>query len=263
MKIRRSQRIVSLIVVLSCGSGQICADTPPWWDNAQGKQTAPANDSSEPQTARTGTTAKGDAAPVLEEYTINVKPAETVDERARQQPVIAPANPTPAAPEGDDASRYAVQPGDVLIVSVWHEPDLTREVRVSPDGWINYPLVGEVAVEGATVESLRETLQTKLHKYINEAVVDVSVKEPAGNRIYVLGKVNRPGVYPFNKSIDVVQALSLAGGTSKFAAINDIKILRRIDGEQQTYKFRYSDVERGRSLDQNIVLRSGDVVVVP
>jgi polysaccharide export outer membrane protein len=102
-----------------------------------------------------------------------------------------------------------------------------------------------------------------MHKYIPEAVVDVAVKEPAGNRVYVLGKVNRPGVYPFTKSIDVVQALSLAGGTSKFAALNDIKILRRVDGAQQTYKFRYSDVERGRSLDQNIVLRSGDVVVVP
>ena len=168
--------------------------------------------------------------------------------------------PTPEAPVD---ARYSVQPGDVLLVSVWREPDLTREVRVSPDGWIAYPLVGEVQAEGTTVEALRATLETKLHRYINEAVVNVSVKEADGNRIYVLGKVNRPGVYPFTKNIDVVQALTLAGGTSKFASIDDIKILRRIEGEQQTYKFRYSDVERGRDLEQNIVLRSGDVVVVP
>jgi polysaccharide export outer membrane protein len=201
--------------------------------------------------------------PFIEEYTIGSKPAQTVDERAREQAAAAPEQSTSAALEGDAAARYVVQPGDLLQVSVWHEPDLTREVRVSPDGWITYPLVGEVQAEGATVESLRTALEEKLHKYINEAVVNVSVKEPDGNRIYVLGKVNRPGVYPFTKSIDVVQALTLAGGTSKFASINDIKILRRVEGEQQTYKFRYSDVERGKSLEQNIVLRSGDVVVVP
>jgi polysaccharide biosynthesis/export protein len=199
--------------------------------------------------------------PFLEEYIIGGEPVETLEQRAREQAATAVPGAAPA--DGDADLRYLVQPGDVLLVSVWREPELTREVRVSPDGRITYPLVGEVLVEGVTVEALRTTLEDKLHRYITEAVVDVSVKEPLGNRVYVLGKVNRPGVYPFTKNIDVVQALSLAGGTAKFAAINDIKILRRVEGQQQAFAFRYSDVERGRSLEQNIVLRSGDVVLVP
>jgi polysaccharide export outer membrane protein len=233
-------RLLTLFVLVAAGlaGGATYAETPPWWNDDAGQNKSPG------------------PAPVLEEYTLPNGSVET--HGAAATPVSIPA---PDA--GEDSSRYLIQPGDVLLVSVWHEPDLTREVSVSPDGRVNYPLVGEVLVEGLTVETLRTTLETKLRRYINEAVVDVSVKEPLGNRVYVLGKVNRPGAYPFTKSIDVVQALSLAGGTAKFAQINDIKILRREAGEQQTYKFRYSDMERGRSLEQNIVLRSGDVVVVP
>jgi polysaccharide export outer membrane protein len=263
MNMYRPLKYAALLVALNVVSSPGYADTPPWWNDTDKKQSTDGSTAPPPK-ANTGAAAN-DASdgPVLEEYTITRKPAQTVDDRAREQ-AAATTKSSPAAPaEPDAAARYFVQPGDVLLVSVWHEPDLTREVRVSPDGWITYPLVGEVQAEGTTVESLRASLETKLHRYINEAVVNVSVKEADGNRIYVLGKVNRPGMYPFTKNIDVVQALTLAGGTSKFAATDNIKILRRIEGEQQTYKFRYSDVERGRDLEQNILLRSGDVVVVP
>ena len=268
----RPLKCVALLVVFGVASSLVRAETPPWWNDGQNESAKSADGPTEAQPKNRPVPA-GDPTngPILEEYTISRKPVQTVDDRAREQAVSTPATSTApadspvAAPplEGEEAARYVVQPGDLLQVSVWHEPDLTREVRVSPDGWITYPLVGEIEAEGTTVEALRSTLETKLQKYVTKAVVNVSVKDPDGNRIYIVGKVNRPGVYPFTKSIDVIQALTLAGGTSKFADIDDIKILRRVQGKQQAYKFRFSDVERGRSLEQNIVLRSGDVVVVP
>jgi polysaccharide export outer membrane protein len=94
-------------------------------------------------------------------------------------------------------------------------------------------------------------------------VVTLIVKQTLGNQIFVIGKVNHPGPYPLNRPVDVVQALSLAGGVTPFAAVNDIRILRRDGARQMTMSFHYSDIEHGRNLQQNILLQSGDTVVVP
>jgi polysaccharide export outer membrane protein len=102
-----------------------------------------------------------------------------------------------------------------------------------------------------------------LQKYIPSPPVSVAVKQIGGNRIYVLGRVNRPGDFPLNNPLDVMQAISLAGGVTPYAAINDIVILRRQNGRQESHRFRYSDIARGRDLEQNIQLQSGDTVVVP
>jgi polysaccharide export outer membrane protein len=158
---------------------------------------------------------------------------------------------------------YRVQPGDVLFVSVWKEQDLQLEVLVRPDGALSFPLAGELKAEGRSVEELRAELDQRLRRYIPEAVVTISVKELNGNRIYVLGKVNRPGEFPFGRPLDVMQALSLAGGATPFAALNDVRVLRRENGRQIAIEFHYGEVERGRNLEQNIELHSGDVVVVP
>jgi polysaccharide export outer membrane protein len=159
--------------------------------------------------------------------------------------------------------RYRIQPGDVLIVSVWKEQDMLSEVLVRPDGGLSFPLAGEIDAAGRTIQELREAIDQRLQKYIPNAVVTVTVKQIGGNRIYVIGKVNRPGEYSFTKAIDVMQALSLAGGATSFAALNDIQVLRRESGKQQAIAFRYGDVEGGRRLEQNILLHSGDTVVVP
>jgi polysaccharide export outer membrane protein len=172
-------------------------------------------------------------------------------------PALA-ADETPASIE-----RYRIQPGDVLMISVWKEQDLQGEVLVQPDGGLSFPLAGEVMASGKSIVELRTELASKLEHYIPKPVVTVAVKTIGGNRIYVLGKVLRPGEYPFSKPVDVMQALSLAGGTAPFAAVNDIVVLRRENGEQQSIRFRYADVERGRELAQNILLKSGDTVVVP
>lgn len=168
-----------------------------------------------------------------------------------------------AAETAGASEEYRVQPGDILSVSVWKEQDLQGEVLVRPDGGVSFPLVGDVPATGKTVATLRVEFTERLKKYIPNPVVSVAAKMIGGNRIYVLGKVARPGEFPFNRSLDVMQALSLAGGTISFAALNDIVILRRENGKLTAVPFRYGEVERGKALAQNILLESGDTVVVP
>ena len=160
--------------------------------------------------------------------------------------------------------RYFVQPGDILEISVWKEVDLHREALVRPDGRFSFPLVGDIDGTDRTVEELQFEVVQRLEKYIPNPVVTVTVKNILGNKIYVIGQVNGSGEFVVNPRVDVMQALSLAGGTTPFAALNEIVILRReLDGTQRAMKFQYKNVARGRDLDQNIILLSGDTVVVP
>ncbi len=167
------------------------------------------------------------------------------------------------AQETADQESYRVQPGDVLLVSVWEEEDLEREVLVRPDGGLSFPLVGDLVAKGKSVDQLRAEIAKRIARYIPDPVVTVEARQILGNQVYVLGKVNQPGAFVMTRELDVMQALSMAGGATPFASPNDIKILRREKGQQTAIRFRYGDVERGRKLEQNIILRSGDVVVVP
>ena len=160
-------------------------------------------------------------------------------------------------------NSYVVQPGDILFISVWKEKDLQGEVMVRPDGGLNFPLVGDVSASGKTIEQLRKDLVVRLTKYVPDPVVTVAIKQSSGNLIYVVGKVNRPGPVNAIRNMDVMQALSAAGGLTPYASANKIKILRRVNGEQKSIPFKYSRVEKGEDLEQNIVLQGGDVVVVP
>jgi polysaccharide export outer membrane protein len=160
-------------------------------------------------------------------------------------------------------SGYLLGPEDVLLISVWKDEHLTREVVVRPDGMISFPLVGDLAAEGRTVEDLRADLVRRLGKYIPNVNVTVAVTKVLSYKIYVVGRVNKPGEYLVGHYTDVLQALSLAGGLTPFAAENDIKVVRRIRGQQETFPFRYSDVRKGIDLEQNILLQRGDTVMVP
>ncbi len=161
------------------------------------------------------------------------------------------------------ATVYVIQPGDILQVLVWKEKDLQTELAVRPDGGINFPLVGEILASGKTVEQLQKEISTKLSKYVPDPVVTVIVRQSAGYKIYVVGKVSRPGEFIATRNMDVMQALSLAGGPTPYASVNKIKILRRVNSELKSIPFKYSRVEKGEDLEQNIVLQGGDVVVVP
>ena len=160
-------------------------------------------------------------------------------------------------------SAYTVNPGDILTISVWKEVDLIRQVIIRPDGAFSFPLVGDIDAKGRSVEEIQEMLKQRLERYIPDPVVTVTVDQILGHTVYVLGQVNRPGQFVAAANIDVMQALALAGGTSVFANLDKIKILRRVNDNLIAIPFDYSDIEKGKRLHQNILLVPGDVVVVP
>jgi polysaccharide export outer membrane protein len=158
---------------------------------------------------------------------------------------------------------YTVKPGDGLEISVWKEPDLIGPVLVTPDGAFSFPLVGQVDARGKTVTELQQIISERLQRFISDPVVTVSVRDVRGNKVYVIGQVNKPGEFIVNPRVDVMQALSMAGGTTPFASLDNIIILRRTEKQQEALHFDFTSVAKGRDLEQNIELRSGDVVVVP
>ena len=187
------------------------------------------------------------------------------------------AFPALAQPQGDkspsgdnveaglrDLTRdYQISPEDVLEISVWKEEGLKKEVLVRPDGGISFPLAGDMQAAGKTARQLQQEIMQRLEKFMADPVVSVAVMKIAGNKIYVIGRVNKPGEFVPGRYVDVLQALTMAGGLTPFAAENDIKIHRRDGGKDVVFSFRYSDVKAGKNLDQNVVLKGGDVVVVP
>ena len=175
---------------------------------------------------------------------------------------------TPAASTSDGwrplvDSGYRLGAEDVMLVSVWKDEHLTREVVVRPDGMFSFPLVGDIPAEDRTVEEIRAELVRRLTKYIPNPNVSVDVTKILSYKVYVVGRVNKPGEYVIGHYTDVLQALSLAGGLTPFAAENDIKVIRRVKGQQQVFHFRYGDVRKGQDLEQNILLQRGDSVMVP
>lgn len=159
--------------------------------------------------------------------------------------------------------RYTINPGDVLRISVYKEAELNLEVLVQPDGLFTFPLAGVITAQGKSPAAVQAEIAKKIEKYITDAVVTVGVQQVQGNSVYVLGKVGRPGEFIMTHPITVMQALSMAGGTTSFASLNNIRILRAGGGNQVALRFRYNDVAQGEDLEQNITLQTGDVVVVP
>ena len=172
---------------------------------------------------------------------------------------------TRAESSPDNNPAYRIGPEDVLQISVWKEEDLDKEVLVRPDGGISFPLAGDLTVAGKTPKQVQEEIRRRVERYIPEAVVTVSVTTVSGYSVFVIGQVQNPGQFTLGRYVDVMQALTLAGGMTPYAVEGRIQIQRRnpLTQEQTVYRFNFSDVKRGRGLDQNIVLHSGDVVVVP
>ncbi len=165
----------------------------------------------------------------------------------------------PVAADGD----YLVNPGDVLIVTVWKEPDLTMEALVRPDGKFSFPLAGEIQAAGQSVAIVQAEIKKRIDTYIPDAVITVLVKETKGNVAYVVGKVNRPGPVPMMQNTTVIQALSYAGGTAQFAKLKHILVIRMTGSAQSALPFNYDAILDGEGLDQNVTLQPGDTVVVP
>lgn len=159
--------------------------------------------------------------------------------------------------------KYQLGPEDLVEISVWKEPDLTKQIAIRPDGKLSYPLIGEVQASGQTVKQLREEISKRLEKFVTDAQVTVILLKTQYYKIFVVGKVNKPGEFLVGRPANVMQALAMAGGLTPFASPSKIVILRRSGGTEQTFSFDYKSVSRGLFLDQNITLLPGDVVVVP
>ncbi len=163
---------------------------------------------------------------------------------------------------GEVAQDYRIVPGDILEISVWREEGLKEKVLVRPDGGISFPLLGDLPAGGLSVEQLRGELAARLGEFLSEPEVTVAVVS-TNQKVYVLGKVNRPGDIPMPKRVTVMQALAMAGGLTPYADHDDIAVLRREGAETLRFLFDYDGVAGGETLEQNILLRDGDVVVVP
>lgn len=193
------------------------------------------------------------AEPPVEQQTDAVK--------ADIAPVEAVAKVEPAVEDID--SGYQLGPEDILEISVWKEEALKKEVLIRPDGGMSFPLIGGVQAAGKTVGQLKKEIEQRLEKFIPDPVVSIALLKVMGNRIFVIGKVNKPLEFPAGSYVNVLQALTVAGGLTPFAAENGIKVIRKEGGKNIVFPFRYSDVKNGEALEQNIQLKGGDVVVVP
>ncbi len=189
---------------------------------------------------------------------------------AQETPTEAPATqmPTMETPATVD-SGYRINGGDLLHISVYGEPNLDKDVPVQPDGGVAFPLVGNLNARGMTLQELQREIASNLRESqyfpnLTDNEVTVSMVRATGNSVSVVGQVEQPGTFAYDTQLDVMQALSLAGGLTPFASKDDIKILRRDRaGTQTAILFDYSEVEDGENLEKNILLQGGDVVVVP
>ena len=166
-------------------------------------------------------------------------------------------------PISKEDATYVIGPGDLLSVDVWKEEDLSKQVSVRLDGKISLPLVNDVQAAGLTLTELRDQLIEKYKDFVDVPQVSVTVLESRSKRIYLLGKVVKPGEYLMQKTMTVVQAISLAGGLAEWADSSDVKLIRKIDGVEQTFLVDYDAIVSGEDLSQNVLLQPDDTIFVP
>jgi polysaccharide export outer membrane protein len=159
--------------------------------------------------------------------------------------------------------NYVIGAQDMLDISVWREPDLSRQVPVRPDGKISLPLLNDVQAMGLTPTQLAAQITTGLDKFMTSPQVTVIVSQINSQRVYILGEVGRAGAYGLLPGMTVLQALSNAGGFTAFANQKGIYVLRQDGAKQQKLFFNYKEVVSGKKPEQNIELKPGDTIVIP
>jgi len=158
---------------------------------------------------------------------------------------------------------YIIGPMDVLEIQVWKERDFTRKVLVRPDGKITYPLIGDIHASGMNTMGLKALLTEKLENFLSEPEVTVIVLESRSKNFYIIGKINRPGNYPLKPDMTVLQAISVAGGLGEWADRDNIRIIRKSGDKEKVIPFDYDEVILGKNLEQNIMLKPNDTIIVP
>ena len=159
------------------------------------------------------------------------------------------------------AQDYELGPDDALNITVYREEELNRKVRVSSDGYISFPLLGKVKAGGLTVSELERSLIMELLKYLKNPQVTVFIEE--FGTITVSGHVEKPGSYPLKGELTVIEAVSLAGGFTKIAAKNSVKIMRIEDNKKKTIIVRVADINKSGDKSKDVPLKRGDIIYVP
>ena len=177
-----------------------------------------------------------------------------------------PANPDAASTRVADVhpESFIIGVEDILNISVWKEPEISRTLPVRPDGIITLPLVGEIQAKGLTPIQLQDQITASLKKFMADPQVTVIVSEVRSLTFNVVGQVLRPGYYPLTRRMTVLDAIALSGGFQPFAKQKKIYVLRTsADGKQARLPFNYKDVIKGKHSNENIELQPRDTVVVP
>lgn len=199
---------------------------------------------------------------VLIFFMLAVNPALAQD----TPPAIVGGSPALAATASDlqlHTLPYRIGPGDILNISVWKDEALTQQLPVLPDGTLHFPLVGKLQAGGKTTEEFQAALEVRISRYVPDPVLSVSVAQVNSMVFYVIGRVNAPGRQVLNANVTALQALAMAGGPNPFAKRNKIKIFREEANRTLIFDFPYGDIAKGERLEHNILLKRGDVMVVP
>lgn len=175
-----------------------------------------------------------------------------------EQKQIATDVPDPAKPPEE---FYKIGPGDSLEIMIWKEDALSGSATVRPDGFITLPLINEIQVVGLTTTQLRQTLEEKYKEFVNSPFATVRVTDIASSEIFLIGEVEKPGVYPVTGNDTILQLLTRAGGLSIFADRDDIRVIRREGDKVTEYTIDYDAIIEG-DLEQDILLRPGDRIIV-
>jgi polysaccharide biosynthesis/export protein len=187
-------------------------------------------------------------------------------------PALTPAQATNSKNDGPRVGNsataavdadYKIGAQDVVRIDVWKEPDISRTIPVRPDGKISLPLLNDVQASGLTAMQLAGSIRDGLTKYLTNPQVTVTIVEINSRRVYVTGEVLRTGAIPLLPNMTVLQALASAGGFTQFAKLKDIYLLRMENGQQVKYAFDYKEAVKGKHPERNILLRPGDLIVVP
>lgn len=191
------------------------------------------------------------------------EPVQAPVQAPAQGPVQVPTTPSQTEEGVTPPAGYTIGPDDVLGIVFWELPNHGGDVIVRPDGKITLPLLNDVQAAGLTPEQLRASIVTGSAKFVRDPTVSVVVKQINSRRVYVTGRVAKPGTYSLTTPVTVLQLLALAGGVSDYAKKDRIVVMRTEEGRTMSHKFNYSDVIQGKNLEQNIQIKPGDTVIIP
>jgi polysaccharide export outer membrane protein len=182
-------------------------------------------------------------------------------ENSKRESSAADTKSTTAKPA---IASYTIGAGDVLRIVTWKEADFTLDtVLVRTDGKISFPLLNDVQAAGLTPMMLKDVLETGLKNYVAAPVITVTVNNAGSQKFYILGEVSRTGEYPIVKDLSVLQAFALAGGFTEWASKDEILLIRRESGQKKVYKIDYKDMAKGKNMEQDLLIKAEDIIIVP